>query len=117
MGYIRHNAMVVTGDSYPEAIQMFQLVYQKAKELFGDLVSEIIKAKVNGYQSFFIGPDGSKEGWNESNEYDIKRKGLADYIDSLAYSDGSNCVNFVDVGFDECYEAEIDGTNKKIMEE
>jgi hypothetical protein len=113
MGYIRHNAIVVTGDGYDEAEKKFELAYRKANELFDGLVSNVIKGKINGYQSFFVAPDGSKEGWEISVEYDSKRKELADYIDSLAYSDGSNCIQFVDVGFDEIYEAEVDRTNKE----
>ncbi|KQL17666.1 hypothetical protein [Cytobacillus solani] len=117
MGYIRHNSFVVTGDSYPEAQRKLDLAHEKAVELFSNLVSPVIQGKTNGYQSFFVAPDGSKEGWDLSDEYDEKRKQLADFIDSLAYGDGSNCVQFVDVGFDECYEAEVDRTNKKRPEE
>lgn len=111
MGYIKHNAIIVTGDSYPEAQLRFELAYQKAKELFGDLVSNIVPALINGYQSFFIAPDGSKEGWDLSDEYDKKRKEFMDFLDSLAYSDGSNAIKFVNVSFDECHEGEIERIN------
>ena len=33
-------------------------------------VSEISPTAINGYVSFFIPPDGSKEGWKESTEGD-----------------------------------------------
>ncbi len=118
MGYIRHNAIIVIGDSYQGAQEKFELAYRKAKELFGDLVSDVVKSVIDGYQSggyqsFFIAPDGSKEHWEESNAFDEKREIFANFIDSLAYSDGSNCLKFLDIGFDEFYEAEIDRKNKK----
>jgi|SRR5579875_2244071 len=113
MGYIRHNAIIVTADGYQNAQEKLKLTHKKAVELFDNLVSPVITGKANGYQSFFIAPDGSKEGWDLSNEYDEKRKQFADFVDSLSYSDGSNCVQFVDVGFDEYYEVEIDRTNKE----
>lgn len=117
MGYIKHNAFIVTGNSYPETNEKFKKTYDKAKELFGDLVSEIIPALINGYQSFFVAPDGSKEGWDMSDEHDDKRKKLADYIDSLAYSDGSNGIKFVDVGFDEYHDVEIERKNASIRDD
>lgn len=110
MGYIKHNAIVVTGASY-DSIR-FHKAYDKARELFGyESVSDTVKSTLNGYISFLVAPDGSKEGWPESNEYDDKRKQLADYIDSLAYDDGSNSIDFVDVGYDEDHEASVERNN------
>lgn len=117
MGYVRHNAIIVTGDSYPEAQKKFLEVYVKAKELFGELVSPVIPSPTNGYQTFMIVPDGSKEGWDVSDEHDVKRHVLADFVDSVAYEDSSNPIQFVDVGFDECYEAKVDRTNKERPDE
>ncbi|MGG3872975.1 hypothetical protein [Brevibacillus laterosporus] len=64
MGTIKHNAIVVTDADY--AMDKLELVHKKAQELFSSLVSPIIKSNSNGYQSFFVAPDGSKEGWEES---------------------------------------------------
>lgn len=116
MGNIRHNAIIVTGSDYPDAIEKFDSAHQKARELFGELVSEPIEGVINGYRSFFVAPDGSKEGWSESDQYDIKRRELCDFIDSLAYGDGSNAVHFVDVGYDEGHLASVDRTNKELGE-
>ncbi|EOR24999.1 hypothetical protein A499_06345 [Niallia nealsonii AAU1] len=111
MGYIRHNTIIVTGDNQCVPKKVTE-VHEKAKELFGTLVSEIIEGKTNGYVTFMVAPDGSKEGWDMSDEYDIKRKELADFIDSKAYGDGSNHIQFVDVAFDENFEVAIDRSNK-----
>lgn len=116
MGYIKHNAIVVTGSMHDS--HKLHKAYDKARELFGyNGVSDILQSPLNNYISFFIAPDGSKEGWDDSNEGDSKRKQLADYIDSLAYGDGSTSVQFVDVSYDEEHEAEVERTNKKRPDE
>lgn len=79
MGYISHHAIVVT--SFDDKIQEPHIV---AKQIIGnELISDIIDSPINGYKSFFVAPDGSKEGWNESEEYEDKRdmfiKWLQDY--------------------------------------
>ena len=78
MGYMRHNAIVVTSwneqhikDARISAINIFGL---------GNQVSEILKSPVNGYLSFFICPDGSKEGWEDSKNGDKHRKFFLDEI-------------------------------------
>lgn len=113
MGYIKHNAIIVTDAGYPEAKKKLDLTHKKAEELFGDLVSPMIKSKINENHSFFIAPDGSKEYWDLSDEHDSKRKVLANFINSLAYDDGSNAIKFVDVSYDECHEVKIERTNPK----
>ncbi|MBG9567550.1 hypothetical protein [Brevibacillus agri] len=111
MGFIRHNAIVVTGADYNSGA--FEKAHLKAMELFGLLTSPIVHSDWNGYMSFFVAPDGSKEGWADSVEGDKKRKEFADFIDSLAYGDGSNSVKFVDVAYDELHETEIERTNAR----
>ncbi len=102
--------MIITGDGVPKKTKA---VHDKAKELFGSLVSDIIESGVNGYSTFMVAPDGSKEFWERSDDYNAKRSELADLIDSHAYGDGSNHIQFVDVGFDEYYEVEIDRSNTR----
>ncbi len=71
MGYIKHNAIVVT--SCDELC--LGKAHKKAKKLFNDkLISEVVKGVMNGYISFFIAPDGSKEGWEDSNDCDEARE-------------------------------------------
>ena len=67
MGYIRHDAVIVTsGKSLTDC-------HEKAVEFCGDLVSEVIHS-INGQESFFIAPDGSKEGWFESDNAESNRQ-------------------------------------------
>lgn len=69
MGYIRHDAIVVTSWK-PRLIDAAR---NKAVEL-GMTVSEVIESPTNGYSSFLIAPDGSKEGWESSYRGDDSRE-------------------------------------------
>ena len=89
MGYMRHHSIAVT--SWKETITE---IHEEAKKQFGELVSEIIFSPWNGYKSFFIAPDGSKEGWDESIEYDVKRHNFIKYLSGFAYGDGSSSVRY-----------------------
>lgn len=74
MGYIRHHAIIVTGNySSDPFYNTTQKAHNKAVEL-GLLVTDIVNGVANGYSSFMICPDGSKEGWKTSDEFDTKRE-------------------------------------------
>lgn len=81
MGYIRHRTLVVHGWSDKEVIE----AYAKATSEFnavghGSLVSGLVGTTVNGGMSFFIAPDGSKEGWEDSDKCDKARARLLVYL-------------------------------------
>lgn len=107
MGYIRHHAIVVTshGDHAFNA-------HRKAVLIFGHLVSNIIDSEFNGYMSFFIAPDGSKEGWSDSDDYDSKRNEFISWIKSNVYEDGSNSISYAMLYYgDDNGEAKIEDYN------
>jgi hypothetical protein len=85
MGYMCHHAIVVT--SWNEA--HIHEVIEKAKEIFPRGVSNIVEGYVNEQYSFFIGPDGSKEGWPDSDEGDARRDEFVTWLStqSLLYCD------------------------------
>ena len=115
MGVICHNNIIVTCDTFAE--NEFELVRAKAIELFGDLVSSTVKTELNGYYSFFVGTDGSKEGWPEAEEAELKRKELCNYSDTFAYEDDSSPFNYVDLEYGEVwggYIAHIPRTNVRV---
>ena len=93
MGYIRHHAIIVTTWD----IEKLEVARKKAKELFGKMVSKIVKSELNGYCSFFIPPDGSKEGWADSERGDENRKKLIEFIETLGHDDGSSSYDYVEV--------------------
>lgn len=74
MGYIAHHAIIVTGEE--EAVQIAR---EKAISL--ELCcSEIVRSWYNGYTSFLIAPDGSKEGWDTSNEQQARREEWIEWL-------------------------------------
>lgn len=77
MGYILHHAIVVVGWDDEKIAK----AHETARRIMGDLVSDVIPSRINGYRSFYIAPDGSKEGWDESETGDEQR---ARYIKWLA---------------------------------
>lgn len=87
MGYIRHHAMVVTGFNKRHV----NLARREAENRFTlgecSLVSSVITSPINGYYSFFIAPDGSKEGWEESKGFDRERGYFADWLREQAQSE------------------------------
>lgn len=68
MGYIRHDAIVVTAYRKDHAIAARATAFE-----FGLAVSDLVESPMNGYVSFLIAPDGSKEGWKDSDDGDAKR--------------------------------------------
>jgi len=82
MGEMRHHSIVVTSDD----TDIIKLVHNKAISLFEHLVSPIIRSRANGFQSFFIAPDGSKEGWETSDHYDINRKDYINYLNTFGFA-------------------------------
>lgn len=69
MGHIKHEAIVVTS-SRPEHADMAR---KEAIEL-GLITTPLVKSESNGYVSFLIAPDGSKEGWADSDKGDAARE-------------------------------------------
>ena len=70
MGTMKHHAIAVT-DVEAERIRQ---AHGRALSLFSDnQVSSILKSRCGGYLSFFVAPDGSKEGWTGSNSGDAER--------------------------------------------
>lgn len=78
MGVISHRALLVTG-SYGSFLNN---AHAKAVEDFKDVapVSPILESPMNGYESFVVGPDGSKEGWEASDKTDIASREFVDYL-------------------------------------
>lgn len=90
MGYIRHHAIAVTSYDY----DLIKECHKKAIQIFANRTSQLIDSDVNDYKSFFIAPDGSKEGWEQSYTGDIQRNDFIEWINEQAYEDGSNAINF-----------------------
>lgn len=105
MGWIRHHAIIVTGWDKGN----IEKHHKKAKELFTH-VSEPINGVMNDDWSFFVPPDGSKEGWETSNRYDVLRDEFIKYLEDSYKQKTSNFVRWVEVAYGEC-EASVTRSN------
>jgi hypothetical protein len=75
MGMICHNAIVVTSWD----VERLNKALNQALEL-KMTASDIVHSPTNGYCSFFVAPDGSKEGWETSDEGDQKRAAFYEFL-------------------------------------
>lgn len=85
MGFMSHNAIIVTSWE-PEHLA---IAHAKATEVFEQchmeqLVSPAVGSIINGYHSFFVAPDGSKEGWVASGDGDRCRDEFVAWMASVA---------------------------------
>lgn len=116
MSRYRHNAIICTGECHEISID-----HKKAMELFEGKVTNIVEAVTNSYSSFMIVPDGSKEGYDTSDEWDNKREEYINYLESYnleklkdcdginynKYDSLSSYINYVEIeygGFDSTVE-------------
>lgn len=93
MGYIKHNTIVVIIDPYHHDIQA---IYNRCLDIADSLLTNPVRCPTNGYYSFCMVPDGSKENWEESQFGDDKRQKLKNYLWFLK----NKCyVDFVEIEF------------------
>lgn len=101
MGYIKNHSIIVTSHfkdcinkAHEAAISIFKelnIDYHGKNE---ELVTEIFEGKVNTQYTFFIVPDGSKEGWGFSERCDKARE------DFCAWMESNQCsCDYVEVTF------------------
>lgn len=92
MGYMRHNAMIVTCYD-PELLRRAHDVAHRLfreEDVLGDRVAEVTPitgVSVNGYQSFMVAPDGSKEGWSKSDQGDQARAEFVAWLNAAVEED------------------------------
>ncbi len=112
MGYIAHNAIIVTGYD-PKCVEAAR---QKAVEVFdARQVSGIVTGVVNSYDSFLVGPDGSKEGWADSHQGDERRAAFLAWL--RAEWKAGNCLEWVELRYGGDEEELAAVTDNGVMEE
>jgi len=74
-------------------------------------VSEIVESPAD-VCSFAVFPDGSKEGWPESNEGDTKREMFRAYLNRQRWRDGSSPLDWAEVQY-----GDDEGDNKVVAHE
>ena len=103
MGYMRHHTIVVTWDkkhaelARGEALRIFNTESMGIAGRVPSLVSELVDSAVNGYSSFFVAPDGSKEWWGTSDNGNTCREL---FINELRFMQRRNIfLDWVEVQF------------------
>lgn len=92
MGVIQHDAILVTG-----YIPHMEPVYYKAQEIFTSVgISNMSATMQNGYMSFCIWPDGSKEDLQTDKEMDAKRAAFIDWLE-----EAHPLINWIHVSYGE----------------
>lgn len=76
MGYIKHHAIVVVGHQWDDGTTYENSDIRDAHAAAVDagcIVTPLTEGAINTYWSFMVAPDGSKEGWDTSNDGDTAR--------------------------------------------
>lgn len=84
MGYVIHEVIIIT--CYAE--ELAKKAHVKAKELLQPLdkfdpdriVTDIVLSNINAYYTFFIAPDGSKQGWESAKYFAIQRERFLSWL-------------------------------------
>lgn len=82
MGYIRHDTMIAT---VPDRVdldtgRLRDRIREAAGDRFVNLLAGPTWSTTNGYKTLFLAPDGSKEGWDDSEMGDVVRLVFADHV-------------------------------------
>ena len=81
---MRHQAILVTSLFSEKA----QAAHAQAKIIFSSgQITDIQTSVINDYFTFFIGPDGSKEGWPDSERGDEQRRLFRGWLNVQCYED------------------------------
>lgn len=99
MGYIAHDAvLVVTGDYRPGGLPDIDAFRESMPENFRQLVIGPVQSAANGEILYAFLPDGSKEGWETSDEGEYWREEFRNLF-TYRYEDGSSPDDVVSVRF------------------
>lgn len=111
MGVMNHNVVAATtwdAKRFADAWAWVEALPDKSRRLFlADAAPGI-----NGYRSIVLLPDGSKEGWTESDQGDVLRATFMERLRMDDHCDGSSPWDFVEVSFGE-FGAAVTVTNCK----
>ena len=96
MGITKHHSIIVTSHN----VTLLNKAHDLALSIFpAQMITGVTTGTVNAYYSFMVGPDGSNEGWEESNEGNDCRDLFLKQLDSFAHSDGSNPLQYVELSY------------------
>lgn len=91
MGTMSHDALLVTG-STEHVIEAHAAALEAAREVtampgfdtdWTQVISPVVLGVMNGYATFMVAPDGSKEWWGHSDKGDEMRKRIVDAVERV----------------------------------
>jgi len=94
MSYIRHNAIVVTSWDKRAIVKAVKAAHEIGLHVLGPS-----DALMNGYCSILVCPDGSKEGWQRSDDVDREREQFRKWIKDQRYADGSSSFEWAEIAY------------------
>ena len=102
MRNIKHHTILITGHELKGIqeirIQLLELVKKNVEASNGGkLVGEISESLINNYYTIVLYPDGSKEGHETSEDGDILRKKIIEYLVSYNQAHSSQPVNYIEL--------------------
>lgn len=107
MGTTKHHVIIVTAYNEQDIFKP----HDRAKELFGELVTPINRSAYNEHYTFCICPDGSKQGRGWSDDFDLKRLLYKIWLDDFKVQFGNITTNpllFFEVSYGSEYKATIE---------
>ena len=106
MGYMRYHAIVVSSwndtllhEARAEAVRIFAVLNAEFGSAPAQPPSLIMPSSTNGIGTFLVPPDGSKEGWPESDAGNKRRDEFVAWLNSKVYDDGSTSLRWVEVQY------------------
>ena len=102
MGTIHHHVVIAT--TWDK--ERFEKTIKWLRKEQPDFPHTTLESNINGYQTIFVGPDGSKEGWASSDEADKFRDKFINYIQRQRFWD------WVEVGYGELGQRILRGNNE-----
>ena len=110
MGVMNHNAVLAStwSDEHANGVKEWIAGRSEVERdlfLFGG-------KKVNNEQTIVLVPDGSKEGWQESENGDALRQAFIERLEQDDYEDGSSPWSWVEVGYGEFGQKVLRGNNR-----
>ena len=104
MRNIKHHAILITAHDLKLLQEVKAAIVSMIKQNIEasngiKLLGEITESLINNFYSFIVFPDGSKEGHETSDDGDILRKKITDYLELHNKTTKENPVNFIEVYF------------------
>lgn len=97
MGYFCHHAIIISS-SYPEDLLIARYRILDIPHLALP-VSEILPVAMQGYVSFFVGPDGSKEGRETSSIGNMQRDRIVEILRSFEFADEWSPLEWAEIQY------------------